>query len=269
MPDDTISILIATDVPILRDALRSIIKGSKDLKLVGCSEDHEKIVSTARELGPDLVILDTSFASDSLLTVIDSIVGQNSKVLLIGGEMDHAQIIEALYRGASGVIGRKSTPDLVSRSIRAVVSGEFWVSRQLTTKLVEVLRTDAQDGGNHVGARVFNRDRMQKEPNAASAATTPAGPAANKFGLTKRELQVVSALVEGQSNKDIAATFGVSEYTVKHHLTNVFDKLGVYNRLELVLFAIRHQLCPTQDEAEAVVAVANTPASPKNTSRSR
>ena len=120
MPDDTISILIATDVPILRDALRSIIKGSKDLKLVGCSEDHEKIVSTARELGPDLVILDTSFASDSLLTVIDSIVGQNSKVLLIGGEMDHAQIIEALYRGASGVIGRKSTPDLVSRSIRAV-----------------------------------------------------------------------------------------------------------------------------------------------------
>ena len=270
MPGDTISILIATDVPILRDALRSIIKGSKDLKLVGCTEEQEKIVSNATELGPDLVILDTSFASHSLLAVIDSIVGRNSKVLLIGGEMDHAQIIEALYRGASGVIGRKSTPDLVGRSIRAVVAGEFWVSRQLTTKLVEVLRTDAQaDSGNHVGARVFNRDRMPKEPNTAAAGATVPAAGTNKFGLTKRELQVVSALVEGQSNKDIAATFGVSEYTVKHHLTNVFDKLGVYNRLELVLFAIRHQLCPSQDEPDAVVTVANTTASPKNPPRNR
>ena len=64
-----------------------------------------------------------------------------------------------------------------------------------------------------------------------------------RFGLTPRELQIIGALVDGQTNKDIAGTFGISEYTVKHHLTNVYDKLGVYNRVELVLFAINHRLC--------------------------
>ena len=250
MAINSISVLLATDFPILRDALHSIITNAEDMKLLGTTESQSEIVPRARALCPDLVILDTSFASDSLLSVIDSLVGQSSKVLLIGGEMDNAQIVEALFRGASGVIGRKSTPDLVCRSVRAVVAGEFWVSRQLTSKLVEVLRTEGQ----------VSRDRMQRESNLAASKRAPGtAPGGNKFGLTKRELQVVGALVEGQSNKDIATSFGVSEYTVKHHLTNVFDKLGVYNRLELVLFAIRHQLCPAPDEAEAVVTTAGGP----------
>src|SRR5262244_3098533 len=242
-PQPMLSILVATDSPILRDALRAIITPTKDMKLLGCIENHTEIVSRARELSPNLVILDTSFASDSLPSVIDTIVGQNSKVLLIGGEMDNAQVIDALFRGASGVIGRKSTPDLVCRSIRAVVSGEFWVSRQVTTKLVEVLRTEAQTDGS--GSTIARALKSSRAPAGASGG--------NNFGLTKRELQVISALVEGQSNKDIAATFGVSEYTVKHHLTNVFDKLGVYNRLELVLFAIRNQLCPASDDSDALM----------------
>jgi two-component system nitrate/nitrite response regulator NarL len=259
-PQPMLSILVATDSPILRDALRSIITPTKDMKLMGCIENHAELLSRARELTPDLVILDTSFVSDSLSSVIDTIVGRNSKVLLIGGEMDNAQIIDALFRGASGVIGRKSTADLVCRSIRAVVSGEFWVSRQVTSKLIEVLRTESQGNGgaNPALARMLNRTNR---PPAATSGD-------NKFGLTKRELQVIGALVEGQSNKDIAATFGVSEYTVKHHLTNVFDKLGVYNRLELVLFAIRHQLCISPDEA-AVTTVADNSASTKKTPRSR
>src|SRR5262245_17959247 len=156
-----ISILLATDVPILRDAIRSIVAATEDLKTLGCIEAQSEIASRARELCPDLVILDTSFLSDSLLPVIDSIITRNSKVLLIGGEMDNAQMIDALYRGASGVIGRKSTPDLVCRSIRAVVAGELWVSRQLTTKLIELLRTDTTHTGgpNQAVARMSNRDR--------------------------------------------------------------------------------------------------------------
>jgi len=257
-----LSILVATDSSTLRDALRSIITPTKDMKLIGCIENHAEIIPRARELSPDLVILDTSFVPDSLASVIDTIVGQNSKVLLIGGEMDNAQIIDALFRGASGVIGRKSTADLVCRSIRAVVSGEFWISRQVTSKLIEVLRTESHGDGNGNNnpaiARMLNR--TNRPPGTVSGD--------NKFGLTKRELQVISALVEGQSNKDIAATFGVSEYTVKHHLTNVFDKLGVYNRLELVLFAIRHQLCIAPDEA-AVTTVPEASAPAKKSPRQR
>src|SRR6185436_15942500 len=64
-----------------------------------------------------------------------------------------------------------------------------------------------------------------------------------RLGLTRREVQIIGALVDGQTNNDIATTFGISEYTVKHHLTNIYDKLGVYNRVELVLFAINRGLC--------------------------
>jgi DNA-binding NarL/FixJ family response regulator len=80
-------------------------------------------------------------------------------------------------------------------------------------------------------------------PQAEITTVASSTASAEKFGLTKRELQIVNALVEAQTNKDIAETFGISEYTVKHHLTNIFDKLGVYNRVELALFAINHQIC--------------------------
>ena len=236
MLDSTITVLLATDFPILRDALQSIVENTEDLKWLGCIETPEELDSIVGKHKPDLVILDASFASGSLLPVIAKFRDKDIKVLLMGGEEDKSQTIEALLHGLNGVIGRKSTPDLICRCIRAVVAGEIWVSRQLTSALIDSLRSGAADTNsvNQTVARMFQGDR--KEPNPAAEE--------NKFGLTKRELQIVGALIEGQTNKDIAATFGVSEYTVKHHLTNVFDKLGVYNRVELVLFAISHHLCP-------------------------
>jgi DNA-binding NarL/FixJ family response regulator len=74
----------------------------------------------------------------------------------------------------------------------------------------------------------------------------------NRFGLTRRETQIIGALVDGQTNKDIAGRFGISECTVKNHLTNVYDKLGVYNRVELVLFAMNQGLCGTNTVSAAV-----------------
>src|SRR5262249_33774206 len=132
-------------------------------------------------------------------------------------------------------------------------------------KLIDVLRneTPQTNGVNQAVARIFQRDRMQNESNSGGSTRAARGssPSENNFGLTKRELQIVGALVQGQTNKDIAATFGVSEYTLKHHLPNVFDKLGVYSRLELVLFAISHQLCVGADDAAAPVTPARSTAS--------
>ena len=80
-----------------------------------------------------------------------------------------------------------------------------------------------------------------------------AGPGASKtFGLTRRELEVIAAVVDGQVNKDIAQTFHISEYTVKHHLTRIFDKLGVSNRVELAMFAINHDLIKQMDDNRVV-----------------
>jgi DNA-binding NarL/FixJ family response regulator len=100
-------------------------------------------------------------------------------------------------------------------SIRAVMSGQYWVGRETISNLVEYLRT---------------------------LLTPPATPKHKKYGLTPRELEIISAVVAGYANKDIAAHFRISEDTVKHHLSNVFDKLGVSTRLELALFAVHQDL---------------------------
>ena len=105
---------------------------------------------------------------------------------------------------------------MLIKSIQAVLRGEYWVGRESVSDLVQTLRE----------------------------LMPPAGAEAKKvkFGLTPRELEIISAIVAGYSNRDIAQKFSISEQTVKHHLTNTFDKLGVSTRLELALFAVNHGL---------------------------
>jgi two-component system, NarL family, nitrate/nitrite response regulator NarL len=97
-----------------------------------------------------------------------------------------------------------------------VMSGEYWVGRESVSNLVQYLRTLVQSSGEEARQR--------------------------KFGLTPRELEIVAAVVAGYSNKEIAEHFKISEDTVKHHLSNIFDKLGVSTRLELALFAVNQSL---------------------------
>jgi DNA-binding NarL/FixJ family response regulator len=102
------------------------------------------------------------------------------------------------------------------RAIRTVMAGEYWVGREPVSNLVQYLRTLVQ--------------------------TTAQEAKQRKFGLTPRELEIVSAVVAGFANKEIAEHFKISEDTVKHHLSNIFDKLGVSTRLELALFAVNQSL---------------------------
>jgi DNA-binding NarL/FixJ family response regulator len=127
-----------------------------------------------------------------------------------------AQIVEALQLGARGVVLKDSATQVLLKAIQTVIAGEYWVHREPVSNLVQYLRTLMQS--THDEAR-------QK-----------------KFGLTPRELEIVSAVVAGYSNKEIAEYFKISEDTVKHHLSNIFDKLGVSTRLELALFAVNQSL---------------------------
>ena len=256
----TISILLGSNFPILRDSLDSIFSATDDLRLVGCAESLDEVSSLAAQLQPNLILLDASIAFEGLGALLDEIKNTDVKILLLSGEMDSSQTIDALCRGAGGVIGRKTTPDLLCSSIRAVVSGHIWISRQVASDLVQMLRTKATRAGEAI-AEIGRQSEGGSNGSSQDRLLAPGAPAgANRFGLTKRELQIVNALVEGQTNKDIAATFKISEYTVKHHLTNIFDKLGVYNRVELVLFAINQQLCPwTPDKMPMLAPAAGEP----------
>jgi len=231
-----ISIVLASDFSILSDSLISIFKGTKDLKLVGCANTAEELMLLIDKFHPQVLLVDIAITSDKFSPLMTQIASGAAKILVINQDLTPTQTIEALRYGAHGVIGRRTPPELLCRCVRAVASGDIWVGRGVTTELVQFLRGRATPNESGV---LRNTDSENPSSPAPSGSSEP------RYSLTKRELQIVDALVQAQTNKDIAETFGISEYTVKHHLTNIFDKLGVYNRVELALFAINHQLCPS------------------------
>jgi len=232
-----ISVLLASDFPILSESLLSIFKNTQDIHLVGCASSEDELVQQMEKFRPDVVLVDISITCDKFSALLARIRKSHSKILVINQDLSPAQTIDALRSGADGVIGRGTTATMLCKSVRAVTSGDIWVDREVTTELVHFLRI-----------RNSPEEKAPAPPRATQAppASIPAASESdeNRFGLTKRELQIINALVEAQTNRDIAETFGISEYTVKHHLTSIFDKLGVYNRVELALFAINHKLCP-------------------------
>jgi DNA-binding NarL/FixJ family response regulator len=145
------------------------------------------------------------------------------RTILLTASVEKSEIIEALVLGAHGIVPKQSASRMLFKSIRTVMAGEFWVSRDMVSDLVETLR--GPSGSGVAGSKTM--------------------------GLTRRELEVIAAVVEGQVNKDIAQTFNISEYTVKHHLTRIFDKLGVSNRVELAMFAVNHELVKLADGIRA------------------
>ena len=144
------------------------------------------------------------------------------RVILLTAAAEKSQIVEAVQLGARGVVLKDSATQLLLRAIQTVMAGEYWVGRESVSNLVQYLRTLMQSSHD---------EGRQK-----------------KFGLTPRELEIVSPVVAGSSNREIAEYFKISGDTVKHHLSNIFDRLGVSTRLELALFAV-NQLLPIESMA--------------------
>ena len=208
-----IRILIADDQTISRCGLRKLLETQSDFDIVGEATDSAEAVRSTHELKPDVLLLALSTHDWSGLDVLRQLTGTGSTVrtILLTPAIDTADTVKVLDVGARGVVLKDSPMDLLFKSIRCVFRGEIWLGRDAMLSVVQALS-------------VLSHQRAEAPGSC----------------LTAREKDVLTLVVSGYTNKDIARKLSITEDTVKHHLTSIFDKTGVSSRLELALCAIHH-----------------------------
>lgn len=211
-----VRLVIADDHPIFRDGLIRLIESAPGLSVVGTASDGQEALTLVARLEPDVLLLDLAMPGMAGLVALRelNVAKTGTRILLLTAAIERTEIVTALQLGARGVVLKESASDVLFNSIRAIMSGQYWVGRTVVD-LAATLR------------------RLSTSANP---------PPRRHFGLTPRELEIIGVILGGYSNSDIALRFSISEKTVKHHLTNIFDKVGVSNRLELALFALHHGL---------------------------
>jgi DNA-binding NarL/FixJ family response regulator len=217
--NERIRIVIADDHPIFRKGLKSLLEAEAGaecgFEVIGEAGDGTEAVRTVRALHPDVLLLDLAMPASSGMEALGELAAEPSgvRIVLLTAAIERAEVVRALELGALGVVLKNSPPELLFKAIRSVMTGQHWIGRESIGDILDALRRYRQ-----------------------------AAPPRPKFGLTPRELEITSAVVLGCSNREIAKQFVLSEDTVKHHLTNIYAKVGASNRLELALFAVHHRL---------------------------
>jgi two-component system, NarL family, nitrate/nitrite response regulator NarL len=213
-----IRILIGGTQSILRAGLRKLLDGEDGFAVAGEAPDLVTAIHTAADAGAGIVLGDFECLRKVEPEALSALADRQGActILLADPETDRGEVAAALRMGARGVVWRDAGARVLAEAIRSVVRGNIWVGRESIAHLDEALlilgEVDANPG-------------RQKT-----------------YGMTPRELEIMAKIVSGYSNKEIAKKLSISQDTVKHHVTNIYDKVGVYNRLELALFAIHHGL---------------------------
>lgn len=212
-------VMIADDHSMFRDGLRRMIDAESDLEVTAEAFDGKSAIQTARQLKPDVLLLDLSMPGSSGLRTLKELTKAlpATRTIMLTASITDQEIVEALQSGARGIVLKESSSQHLFKAIRCVMNGEYWVTRDSISNLVQALNANASTEADSV-------------------------PEARNFRMTPRELEIVGLVVQGYTNPEIAERCSISEQTVKHHITNIFDKLGVYNRVELALFAVNHNL---------------------------
>jgi len=215
--EKVLRILIVDDHRVVRAGLRMLIE-AQGMQVVGLAGNRVEAVEVATREQPDLILLDLDLAGEDGLSFLPELkaAASNSRVLVLTGIRDQEVHRRAMKLGAVGVVLKDQATEVVIKAITKVCAGEVWLDRATMGNLfIEMTKKGSGDA----------------DPDEARIKS-----------LTEREHQVIGLISEGLKNKQIAERLFISETTVTHHLSSIFSKLDVSDRLELVIYAFGHNL---------------------------
>ncbi|HUF02734.1 MAG TPA: response regulator transcription factor [Aridibacter sp.] len=211
-----IKVVIVDDHKSFAEGLSMVIENAEqNMAVLGTAEDRESL-EPMLELSPDIILLDIDLGETSSLMFLPDLAGStDARIIVITGLRDPAIHEEAIAKGARGVLLKNEQASTILKAIRKVHEGEVWAD-------------------SHLMSRVLDRMKFP-------APSRSKGPAED---LTARELEIVRALVmfEASTNKEIADNLNISTSTLKNHLTTIFSKLGIRNRVQLIKFALSNKI---------------------------
>jgi DNA-binding NarL/FixJ family response regulator len=216
-----------------------------ELQLVASTDADAEVLGLVRAHKPHVAVLDLNMEWPNLCELVSGLSTQNVLPVLMNDRVDDTQTIELLRRGICGIVPRRATPEMLRKCVNAIGAGEYWITRRVVGRILDQVRITPT---SMLRAAVPGQADLRVKTSDVSNSPDSG---ANRYNLTRREMQMVAALAEGMTNRDIASDFGISESTVKHHLTSIFDKVGVSSRLELATFASYHGLVTVGSAEEA------------------
>lgn len=223
---ETIRVVIVEDHGVVLWGLQSLVDGEAPaMHVVGTARNCQEALGAVRQARPDVILLDLKLGGESGLDLLPRLREEapEARVLVVTGVHDEEAHLSALRHGASGVVPKDASAEVVLRAIRKVHGGEVWFDRAAAYGvLTELIRSERGEA-----------PRGEASPTAAVVAL-----------LTPKEREIITVIVceENSTNRQMAHRLRISENTLRNHLSSIYDKLGVRNRLELLKFALSHGL---------------------------
>jgi len=219
-----IRIVVADDHPIFRDGLCKLLALEDDFEVVAQAQDGRQVLDVLQQFEPDILLLDLKMPGLDGLATLQRLQSAKNKtrVIVLTASDDKNEFVQAMKLGTSGIVLKQTATELLIKSIRKVHAGEIWLDSHTTAAVI----------------RQFVAADEVPPPIPQSAAPRER----ERSPLSQREREIVALVAQGFKNKEMAEKMFISEQTVKNHLHNIFDKLGVSDRLELALYAIHNNL---------------------------
>jgi two-component system, NarL family, nitrate/nitrite response regulator NarL len=228
-----IRIVVADDHPIFRDGLCRLLALEEDFEVVAQASDGAQVLEILQRVEPDILLLDLKMPGlDGLGTLQRLQAARNkTRVIVLTASDDKNEFVQAMKLGTSGIVLKQTATELLIKSIRKVHAGEIWLDSHTTAVVIRQF--------------VANEEAPQPPPPPPQMhhqQPSSGGRERERSPLSQREREIVALVAQGFKNKEMAEKMFISEQTVKNHLHNIFDKLGVSDRLELALYAIHNNL---------------------------